>query len=161
MIATDHRLADLAAPIRVLARAFHHSAPARIPSQIDHRRKGDVHAVVARFGCGKLRTVLYELQIERARHSKRHGINRSVPVNHVEHKRERVGDSFFAARLANRLHRFTVRRIQNCARTPKRLAVYPAQIAQPRYHRFRTFVEFIHGILRQLQRFLFEAHRRY
>ena len=111
MITADRRFAHFAAPIRVFAPAFHNPAPTRVAGKVYHRRKSDVYTVVFRFGCSKFGAILDKRGIETARKSDRHGINRSVTVNYVQHDRKRIVYPLFLALFADRLNRFGVRSV--------------------------------------------------
>ena len=111
MITADRRFAHFAAPIRVFATAFHNSAPTRVAGKVYHRRKSYVYTVVFRFGCGKFGAILDKRGIETARKSDRHGINRSVTVNYVQHYRKGIVNTLFLTRFAERLRRFSVRHV--------------------------------------------------
>ena len=90
LVAPHHGRCHQAVEIGVFSGGFHHSAPAGIPHQIDHRREGDVDAGGGGFPGGNGRTFLGHVRIEGAALGQGDGEHCAVAVDDVRH--EQHGD---------------------------------------------------------------------
>ena len=72
------------AQIRIFASAFGNSSPARVPGDIEHRRKGPTHSGIARFLGGDTGRALRQTWIPTARLSQWDGEDGAVTMDHIE-----------------------------------------------------------------------------
>src|SRR5207249_4468204 len=74
--------------IRILARAFRDSAPARVARNINHRRESPVNAGRPRFRCGYARGAFYCRRVPTRGFTKRYWKDGAITVNDIEAKDE-------------------------------------------------------------------------
>src|SRR5512145_985909 len=81
--AAHHRGTEGTREVRVLATALRDPAPARIPTDVDHRSEGPVVAVRRGLGGSHRRPLLDQLRVERRCESQRDRQHRPVAVDDV------------------------------------------------------------------------------